>query len=131
MRAIPAIVHETAMPATAPVDNPVDFSEVAGAFVIDPFEAVVAGAVLVVDAAEVLGGAEVVVPDNMVVDEATLEERAELLDDVVAVAGWLELEIVFVGANVEIVAPEEPRVTRSVLRETWNRLIPELQHPAI
>lgn len=52
MRAIATIAQVTAIPATAPVDNLVDFSDIADSFVIEPFESVDVGAVLVVDSAE-------------------------------------------------------------------------------
>jgi hypothetical protein len=112
------MVHATAMPATAPVDNPVDFWDVVDAFE-DPLEGVFAAAILVVDAAEVLGGIEKVV----------LEDEADVLDDVVATVDGLEA--VLDGAKVETVGPKVPRVTISVLKGTWNRPIPESQHPLV
>jgi len=111
--AIPAIVHAIAMPATAPVDNPVDFSDIVDAFV-DPFEGVLVGAVLVVDAVEVLGGIEEVVPNDVVIKDVMLEDEAELLDDVVATVDGLEE--VLDSTKVETVAPTVPRVTISVFQ---------------
>jgi hypothetical protein len=78
----------------------------------------------------------VVVPDDIgvediVAEEATLEDRAELLEDVAAAVDRPALEDAVDGADVETVAPELPMVTTSVLEGTWNRLIPESQHPAI
>jgi Na+/pantothenate symporter len=116
------------MPATAPVDNPVDFSDIVDVFV-DPFGGVLVGAVLVVNAVEVLGGIEEVVLNDAVIQEVMLEDKAELLDDVVATVDGLE--DVLDGAKVETVAPKVPRVTISVLKGTWNRPIPESQHPLV
>jgi hypothetical protein len=64
------------MPVTAPVDNPVDFSDIVDVFV-DPFEGV-------------LGGVEEVVPNDVVIKEVMLEDEAELLDDVFAIVDGLE-----------------------------------------
>jgi hypothetical protein len=91
--------------------------------------------VLVVDDVEWLG-IEVVLPDdigveNIVVEEVTLEDRAKLIEDVAASVDRPGLEDAVDGADVETVAPELPMVTTSVLEGTWNRLVPESQHPAI
>lgn len=72
-----------------------------------------------------------VVLDDIVVEGVTLEDGAELFEDVVASLDCPGLEDAIVGVDVETVAPELPIVTTSVLRGTWNRLIPESQHPAI
>jgi hypothetical protein len=110
---------------------------------------VLVGAVLVVNAVEVLGGIEEVVLndvvieevvledvvieevmlEDVVVEEVMLEDEAELLDDVVATVD--SVEDVLDGTKVETVAPKVPRVTISVLKGTWNRPIPESQHPLV
>jgi hypothetical protein len=107
------------MPASAPADNPVVVSDSV------PLEGVFVGAVLIVDAVEVLGGFV-----EVVLEAVMLEDRAELLVDNVDAADD-RLEGVLVGANVENVAPREPMVTISVLEDTWNRPIPESQHPSV
>ena len=134
MRAIPAIVHTTAMPATAPVDNPVDFWEASDAFE-DPlngaFAFPLALAVLVADV--VLEESEDVVLEAVVLEAVVLEavlledEDEAVALDVVVVDGTVEE--VLVGAAVEIVAPKDPKVTRAALSGIWNRPIPESQHP--
>jgi hypothetical protein len=92
--------HPMPIPAFAPVDKPelaVDGKEVSDA------------AVLVGVLDDVLNGSD----EIKVADE---EEEIELLD--VAVADdELELELL-VGAEVDIVAPDEPRVTASVFNNT-------------
>jgi hypothetical protein len=119
---MPTIVHPTARPATAPVDRPPDFWEVVDLFEEPPngaFELVLAGAVLAVDAAEVLEG----------VEEAVLEDEDEVVVLCVVVVGRT-LEVVLIGAIVETVAPDGTKVTISSLRGIWNRPIPESQQPA-
>lgn len=122
------------MPATAPVDNPVDFSDIVDAST-NPFAGVLAGggAVLVADSVGVLRGFERVVLNDVVLEEVMLEDEAELLGDVVSTddvgstANGL-LEDVLDGAKVETVAPEGPIVTISMFKGTLNRPIPESQH---
>ena len=116
------------MPATAAVENPVDFLDIVDVFV-DPFEGVLVGGVLVVNAVEVLGGIEVVVLNDVVIEEVVPEDEVELLDDVAATVDGPE--DVLDGAKVETVAPKVPSVTISTLKGTWNRPIPESQHPLV
>ncbi|RDL37156.1 uncharacterized protein BP5553_04589 [Venustampulla echinocandica] len=88
-----------AIPAIAPVDNPPERSDFA-----DAFEGVMEG---------IFEG---------VFDGVVFRDETELLD---VVAADDRLEVVPLGTNVETVAPAEPRVTVPVLRDTWNRPIPE------
>ena len=111
--------HATPMPAFAPVDKPeLDFEvdEVS-----DP-------AVLFGELEDVFEGSdEVELGDEDEVEDEVDEDEIEALEDVVAE----ERADVLVGAEVETVAPDEPNVTASVLNWTWNRPIPESQHPFV
>lgn len=101
IRASPAIAQPMSMPAFAPVDIPELDSGVEEA---EP-------AVLLGELEIVFGEAEFGVEN--VGDETGL------------------LEVVLVKEEVDIVAPDEPRVTMSVLNCTWNRQMPESQHPLV
>lgn len=132
MAAIPTIVHAIAMPTNAPVDKPLDCSEFVDA-AKDALEGVFMVAMFAVDAAEVLEAVVEVMPEEVMSEDVLINE-AELLDDVVVTDDRVEdvlVEDVLVGAKVETVAPNEPRVTISVLKSTWKRPIPELQQPSI
>jgi hypothetical protein len=102
--------HPTPMPAFAPVDKPeLDFGVERAS---DPV-------VLTGELVEVFDGSDAVEPVVEFVDEVGED-----------VATCEEVEVL-VGAEVDIVAPDEPRVMISVFSCTWNRPIPESQHPFV
>lgn len=110
------------MPAFAPVDNPeLDFEvdEVSDTTVLlGELEDALEGS------DEVELGDEDEVEDEVDWDE---DDEIEALEDILAE----EKVDVLVRAEVETVAPDEPNVTASVLNWTWNRPIPESQHPFV
>ena len=104
-------------PTPTPVFAPVDKLELAfGVEVVSNL------AVLLGELEEVFDGI-----DELELEAAVDGENDELEDVVVSIE---RLDVV-VGAEVDIVAPDEPKVTTSVLNCTRNRPIPESQHPFV
>lgn len=128
---MPTIVHPTARPATAPVDRPADFWETVDLFEGSncALELALVGAVLVADAPELLDGFEEVVLSGPVAERVMLEDE-DVVDVLCVVVVGRTLKVVLMGAMVETVAPEGPKVTISALRGIWNLPIPESQQPA-